>query len=324
MSLLASQAHQHHGHLINFWCFWQCGQVPHPAGKWNQHLKNLVSRRKHEELQNVLVNGCSDVGFQKTQWTNTSRWHCTPNHHRLWKLNIGLQATWAMSFSTLPPDSRTLVSKWNTKLALIWKEDFGPLGNSPVLLLLSPGKTPLTTTVAKFLDTSVCGALDALTPASVHSLWSSPKFLNRFCLIQLWWIEIITIKRTKDLNYFSLCALNLFNTRVSQFKLIYWNKWTFPQHSNLLRFTCIFNLFLNMLKSASTWPTWWGWAPSSTYWPAATVHITSQEPNLSCYSLKITTFALYLVVLNHKKSNNVWNYWNFLMNLKTGLNDLSF
>ncbi len=45
--------------------------------------------------------------FLKTQWTNTSRWHCTPNHHRLWKLNTGLQATWAMSFSTLPSDSRT-------------------------------------------------------------------------------------------------------------------------------------------------------------------------------------------------------------------------
>ncbi len=67
-------------------------------------LKKLVSRRKHEVLQNFLVNGCSDVGFQKTQWTNTSRWHCTPNHHRLWKLNTGLHATWAMSFSTLPPD----------------------------------------------------------------------------------------------------------------------------------------------------------------------------------------------------------------------------
>ncbi len=38
VSLLASQAHQHHGHLTNFWCFWQCGQVPNPAGKWNQHL----------------------------------------------------------------------------------------------------------------------------------------------------------------------------------------------------------------------------------------------------------------------------------------------
>ncbi len=157
-------------------------------------FKKLLSRRKHEVLQSFLVNGCSDVGFQKTQWTNTSRWHYTPNHHRLWKLNTGLQATWAMSFSTLPPDSRTLVSKWNTKLALIWKEDFGPLGNSPVLLLLSPGKTPLTTTVAKFLDTSVCGALDALTPASVHSLWSSHKFLNRFCLtilIRLWFSRLV-------------------------------------------------------------------------------------------------------------------------------------
>ncbi len=155
-------------------------------------FKKLLSRRKHEVLQSFLVNECSDVGFQKTQWTNTSRWHYTPNHHRLWKLNTGLQATWAMSFSTLPPDSSTLVSKWNTKLALIWKEDFGPLGNSPVLLL-SPGKTPLMTTVAKFLDTSVCGALDALTPASVHSLWSSPKFLNRFCLtilIRLWFSRL--------------------------------------------------------------------------------------------------------------------------------------
>ncbi len=98
-------------------------------------------------------------------WTNTSRWHGSPNHHRLWKLNTGLQATWAMSFSTLPPDSRTLVSKWNTKPALIWKEDFGPLGNSPVLLLLSPGKTPLMTTVAKFLDTSVCGGSWCLDPS---------------------------------------------------------------------------------------------------------------------------------------------------------------
>ncbi len=80
--------------------------------------------------------------------------------------NTGHQATWlSMSFSTLPPDSRTLVSKWNTKFALIWKEDFGPLGNSPVHLLLSPGKTPLSTTVAKFLDTSVCGGSCCLDPS---------------------------------------------------------------------------------------------------------------------------------------------------------------
>ncbi len=118
-------------------------------------FKKLVSRRKHEV---TLV-------FQKTQWTNTSRWHCTPNHHRVWKLNTGLQATWAMSFLALLPDSRTLVSKWNTKLALIWKEDFGPLGNSPVLLFLSTGKTPLTTTVAKFLEKSVFGGSWCVDPS---------------------------------------------------------------------------------------------------------------------------------------------------------------
>ncbi len=57
--------------------------------------------------------------------------------------------------------------KWQNpdKLALIWKGDFGPLGNSPVLLLLSPGKTPLTTTVAKFLDTSVCGGSWCIDPS---------------------------------------------------------------------------------------------------------------------------------------------------------------
>ncbi len=106
-----------------------------------------------------------------SKWQNFLSWVNYP-------FNTGFHATWAKSFSTLPPDSRTLVSKWNTKLALIWKEDFGPLGNSPVLLLLSPGKTPLTlsvvqewlnkrntTTVAKFLDTSVCGGSWCLDPS---------------------------------------------------------------------------------------------------------------------------------------------------------------
>ncbi len=260
-----------------------------------------------------------------------------------------------MSFSTLPPDSRTLVSKWNTKLVLIWKEDFGQLGNSSVLLLLSPGKTPLTTSVVIFLDTSVWGGCWYLDPSlspflvkftqilesifldnphkaavlsvgwtsfsstpfpstqlSVNmlgysTLWTASFFDNECLWLTLlvkgvksqwlssgqlsdqqsypwlrslvnqterpfwrrrilcrcfqliswlachhilisWDIElvsfysmgvkIITIKRTKDLNYFSLCAFNLLSTRVSQFELNYWNKWTFPRHSNLLRCTC--------------------------------------------------------------------------------------
>ncbi len=80
----------------------------------------------------------------RKQWTNTSRCHGSPNHHWLWKLHTGLQATWILCLSTLPPDSGTLISEWNAKCTFIWKEDFGPLSNSPVLFLLSPGKMLLT------------------------------------------------------------------------------------------------------------------------------------------------------------------------------------
>ncbi len=59
-----------------------------------------------------------------------------------------------------------------------------------------------------------------------------------------WWVFVKCEPKSSQLkepktNYFSLCALNLFNIRVSQFELNYWNKWTFPRHSNLLRCTCI-------------------------------------------------------------------------------------
>ncbi len=75
VSLLASQAHQHHGHLTNFWCSGSVDRCQILLENEISIFKKLVSRKKHEVLQNVLVNGCSDVGFQKTQWTNTSRWH---------------------------------------------------------------------------------------------------------------------------------------------------------------------------------------------------------------------------------------------------------
>ncbi len=81
------------------------------------------------------------------------------------------------------------------------------------------------------------------TPAKLS--WAF-KMVSRFGFI-----KIIIIKRTEDLNYFSLCALNLFNTRVSQFEMNYWNKWTtwfFPRHSNLLRCTC------NIVHIAQTGP----------------------------------------------------------------------
>ncbi len=66
----------------------------------------LVSRWKHEVLQNLMVDGCIDFGLDKTQWTNTSRWHGTPNHHWLQKLHTWLQAAWILCLSSLPPDSR--------------------------------------------------------------------------------------------------------------------------------------------------------------------------------------------------------------------------
>ncbi len=64
--------------------------------------------------------------------------------HWLWKLPTGLQATWILCLSTLPPDSGTLISKWNATITFIWIEDFGSLSNSPVLFLLSSSKMLLT------------------------------------------------------------------------------------------------------------------------------------------------------------------------------------
>ncbi len=65
---------------------------------------------------------------------------------------------------------------------------------------------------------------------------------SNFLIIFSWDVPITTQQKNiytfSEFHRFSLCALNLFDTRVSQFELNYWNKWTFPRHSNLLRWTC--------------------------------------------------------------------------------------
>ncbi len=153
--------------------------------------------------------------FSKNTMDQHQQMTLHPKSSQTVKLNTGLQETWAMSFSTLPPDSRTLVSKWNTKLALIWKEDFGPLGNSPVLLLLSPDKTPLTTTVAKFLDTSVCGGSWCLDPSLFY--WNKlpfPRHSNLLrCTCILYYIFIIyydmnnnNVNKKGKSVYLSVCS----------------------------------------------------------------------------------------------------------------------
>ncbi len=104
----------------------------------------LISRWKHKVLQNLLVDGCIDFGLDKTQWANTSWRHSTPNHPWLRKLHTGLQAAWILCLSSLPPDSRPWFPNEMQHLLLSEKRTFGPLSNSPVLFLLSPGKMLLT------------------------------------------------------------------------------------------------------------------------------------------------------------------------------------
>ncbi len=76
--------------------------------KWNQHLQKACQQKEAWSALKFPCRCCVDCGLQKTQWTNTSRWHGSPNHHWLWKLHTGLHATWNLCLSILPPDSGTL------------------------------------------------------------------------------------------------------------------------------------------------------------------------------------------------------------------------
>ncbi len=68
-----------------------------------------------------------------------------------------LQETWILFLSTLPPDSGTLISKLNATFTFIWKEDFGPLSNSPVIFLHSQGFCFRSGLVTHFLKKSERG-----------------------------------------------------------------------------------------------------------------------------------------------------------------------
>lgn len=108
------------------------------VGRYQIQLENkisvcrkLVSRWK-QEVWNVLVGSW----FQGTQWTRTSSWHGDPNQYWL------ETSLWTSgNLSTLPPDDGTSVSKWSGEFIFIWKQDFGSMSNSPVLVLINPEKT---------------------------------------------------------------------------------------------------------------------------------------------------------------------------------------
>ncbi len=108
-----------------------------------------------------------------------------PNHHWLWKLYTGPQATWILCLSSLPPDSGTLISKGNAKFTFIREHNFGLFSSSPVLFVFSPGETLLTLSVVQeWLDTRNATAETHVLHTSVRSgSWStdsscSPLFVN--------------------------------------------------------------------------------------------------------------------------------------------------
>ncbi len=62
---------QHHAHLINFWCFWQCGQVPNPDEKWNQHLWKAGQQK---EAKIITIKRFKDLNYFSLcafNWFNT-------------------------------------------------------------------------------------------------------------------------------------------------------------------------------------------------------------------------------------------------------------
>ncbi len=86
---------------------------------------------------------------------------------------------WTSSnMDSVPPDSGTLISKWNAKFTFIRKEDFGPLSNRPVLFLFSPGKMLLTLSlVQKWLGTF---------PEDVWEWWLQLQFTPCEALLSVW------------------------------------------------------------------------------------------------------------------------------------------
>lgn len=82
--------------------------------------------RTADVSRSALVDGCIEFGIHKTRWTNTSKWHGTPNHHWQWKLHTGLLSAWILLLSRL----------WDLGFQIKWNIYFH-LSISTVLFLLS-------------------------------------------------------------------------------------------------------------------------------------------------------------------------------------------
>ncbi len=78
--------------------------------------------------------------------------------------NSSISVVWHGSDQPVVLLRQNWISKWKAKFTFIWKEDFGPLSNSPVIFLHSPGKMLLTLSlVQKWLG--------SLFPEDVWAWW---------------------------------------------------------------------------------------------------------------------------------------------------------
>ncbi len=104
VSLLASQAHQHHGHLTNFWCFLA---VWAGAKSWLENeisiFKKAGQQKEAWSAPKFLGNGAVTLVFKNTMDQHQQMTLHPKSSHRLWKLNTDFMqlGLWAS-----PPSSR--------------------------------------------------------------------------------------------------------------------------------------------------------------------------------------------------------------------------
>ncbi len=87
-------------------------------------------------LQNFLVNGCSDVAFKKHNGPTLADDIAPQIITDCANLTLDFKQ---LGLLASPPLLQTLGPWFPNEIQNLLSSDYGPLGNSPVLLLLSPG-----------------------------------------------------------------------------------------------------------------------------------------------------------------------------------------
>ncbi len=89
--------------------------------------KSCWKLNQHLPTKNFLVDGCVDCGLSKHSGPTPADDMAVQIITDCGNFTLDFQATWNLCLSTLPPDSGTLISKWNANLLSSEKRSFGPL-----------------------------------------------------------------------------------------------------------------------------------------------------------------------------------------------------